>query len=53
MFIVTGIILSWQAVTLPSDYFPDVLALCPTWPRFDATRAVALLELSIFGWVTY
>jgi membrane glycosyltransferase len=47
MFLITGVLLSWQAVTFPPDYFPHGVALFPTWPRFDAARALALLELSI------
>ena len=46
MFLVTGIVLSWLAVTIPPDYFPDSFSLFPTWPRFDAARALALLGLS-------
>jgi membrane glycosyltransferase len=47
LFLLTGLLLSWQAETFPPDYFPDGFALFPTWPRFDAARALALLELSL------
>ena len=46
MFLVTGVVLSWLAVTIPPNYFPDRFSLFPTWPRFDAARALALLGLS-------
>jgi membrane glycosyltransferase len=47
LFLLTGLLLSWQAATFPPDYFPNGFALFPTWPRFDAARAFALLELSL------
>jgi membrane glycosyltransferase len=47
LFLATGLLLSWQAATFPPDYFPHGYALFPTWPRFDAARALALLELSM------
>lgn len=47
LFLLTGLLLSWQAATFPPDYFPNGFALFPTWPRFDSARALALLELSL------
>ena len=46
MFLITGIGLSWVAVTVPPDYFPSDFALYPTWPRFDARQAFLLLGVS-------
>jgi membrane glycosyltransferase len=31
----------------PPNYFPSDFALFPSWPRFDAERAMALLQFSI------
>ena len=47
MFLATGIILSWEAEVFPPNYFPSDFALFPSWPRFDAERAMALLQFSI------
>jgi membrane glycosyltransferase len=47
LFLITGIALSWQAVTVAPYYFPNGFSLFPTWPSFDASRALALLKLSI------
>lgn len=47
MFLITGVILSWEAKTLQPNYFPDEFSLFPTWPRFDSQRALSLLQLSI------
>jgi membrane glycosyltransferase len=47
LFLATGLVLSWQAATFSPDYFPNGFALFPTWPRFDAAKALALLELSL------
>jgi membrane glycosyltransferase len=47
MFLATGIILSWEAKVFPPNYFPSDFALFPSWPRFDAERAMALLQFSI------
>jgi membrane glycosyltransferase len=46
LFMLTGLVLSWQAATFPPDYFPEGYSLFPTWPRFDAARALSLLGLS-------
>jgi membrane glycosyltransferase len=47
MFLATGVILSWEAEVFPPNYFPSDFALFPSWPRFDAERALALLQFSI------
>jgi membrane glycosyltransferase len=47
MFLATGIILSWEAEVFPPNYFPSDFALFPSWPRFDAERAMALLQFSV------
>jgi membrane glycosyltransferase len=47
LFLATGVVLSWEAEMFPPDYFPSAFALFPTWPRFDAERALALLEFSL------
>ena len=46
LFLITGIALSWEAVTFPPDYFPTEYSLFPSWPRFDPERAWSLLGLS-------
>ena len=46
LFLVVGIILSWEAVTFPPEYFPTEFSLFPSWPRFDPERAWSLLGLS-------
>jgi membrane glycosyltransferase len=47
MFLATGVILSWEAEVFPPNYFPSDFALFPSWPRFDAERAMLLLQFSI------
>ena len=47
LFLITGVVLSWQAEMFPPDYFPSDFALFPSWPRFDAERAMALLGFSL------
>lgn len=47
LFLVAGLILSWEATTIPPDYFPEDFSLFPSWPRFDAQRAYALLGFSV------
>lgn len=47
MFLVTGVVLSWEAKTFPPNYFPSQFSLFPTWPSFDAPRAFALLQFSL------
>ena len=47
LFLATGVVLSWQAEMFPPNYFPSDFAMFPSWPRFDAERAMALLEFSL------
>ena len=42
LFIVLGILLALQAHFLRPEYFPKEFALFPTWPTFDAERALRL-----------
>jgi membrane glycosyltransferase len=42
LFIVLGILLTLQAHFLRPEYFPKEFALFPTWPTFDAERALRL-----------
>lgn len=46
-FLITGVVLAWQAGLHQPNYFPEEHALFPTWPRFDAERAWALLGFTL------
>jgi membrane glycosyltransferase len=59
LFIVLGILLALQAHFLRPEYFPKEFALFPTWPTFDAERALrlfagtmaVLLAPKVFGYL--
>jgi membrane glycosyltransferase len=47
LFLITGMLLAWQAGLAQPDYFPQGYTLFPTWPVFDAQRAWVLLGFSV------
>jgi membrane glycosyltransferase len=59
LFIVLGILLALQAHFVRPEYFPKEFALFPTWPTFDAERALrlfvgtmaVLLASKLFGYI--
>lgn len=59
MQLVIGIMLVLQAYFIRPEYFSSDFSLFPTWPRFDAERALSLFALTmaillapkLFGWV--
>lgn len=59
MQLVIGFILVLQAYFIRPEYFTSEFSLFPTWPRFDAERALSLFVLTmgillapkLFGWI--
>jgi membrane glycosyltransferase len=46
-FLVIGLVLAWQGAIVLPDYFPNGQSLFPTWPTFDAERALALMSFAL------
>lgn len=46
LFLFIGLILAWQGAVMLPDYFPEGRSLFPTWPTFDAERALALMSFA-------